>query len=184
MYTIYMHRNKINGKIYIGQTCQKPSYRWKRNGKGYETCEIMWKAIQKYGWNNFEHIILKSNLTLEEANFYEEYYIKKFNSTNKQFGYNIRKGGKNTPLSEETKQKLRNKKAFLGRHHTEESKKNISNSKSMAVLQYDLNGNFIAEYKSAQIACQILNFCDKSCISKACLGQRKTAHGFIWKYKK
>ena len=121
MYTIYMHRNKINGKIYIGQTCQKPSYRWKRNGKGYETCEIMWKAIQKYGWNNFEHIILKSNLTLEEANFYEEYYIKKFNSTNKQFGYNIRKGGKNTPLSEETKQKLRNKKTFLGRHHTEET---------------------------------------------------------------
>ena len=165
MYTIYMHRNKINGKIYIGQTCQKPSYRWKRNGKGYETCEIMWKAIQKYGWNNFEHIILKSNLTLEEANFYEKYYIKKFNSTNKQFGYNIRKGGKNTPLSEETK-------------------KNISNLKSMAVLQYDLNGNFIAEYKSAQFACQILNFCDKSCISKACLGQRKTAHGFIWKYKK
>ena len=107
MYTIYMHRNKINGKVYIGQTCQKPSYRWKRNGKGYETCEIMWKAIQKYGWNNFEHIILKSNLTLEEANFYEEYYIKKFNSTNKQFGYNIRKGGKNTHdylFEEENKQ--------------------------------------------------------------------------------
>ena len=173
MYTIYMHRNKINGKIYIGLTCQKPSYRWKRNGKGYETCEIMWKAIQKYGWNNFEHIILKSNLTLEEANFYEEYYIKKFNSTNKQFGYNIRKGGKNTPLSEETKQKLRNKKAFLGRHHTEETKKNISNLKSMAVLQYDLNGNFIAEYKSAQFACQILNFCDKSCIFQSMLRSKK-----------
>ena len=29
---------QINGKVYIGQTCQKPSYRWKRDGKGYETC--------------------------------------------------------------------------------------------------------------------------------------------------
>ena len=34
-YIIYKHINKINGKIYIGQTCQKPEYRW-NHGKGYK----------------------------------------------------------------------------------------------------------------------------------------------------
>lgn len=183
MFTIYMHRNKVNGKIYIGQTCQKPLYRWKRNGKGYMDCEIMWKAICKYGWNNFEHIILKENLTMEEANFYEKYYIKKFNTTNKKFGYNIRSGGKNEPLKESTKLKLKQYKTFLGKHHTEETKKAISEKKNLPVLQYDKNGNFIAEYKSAKVACEILGVKDKTTISKVCNGKRKFAHGYIWKYK-
>lgn len=52
IYTIYMHRNKINGKSYIGQTFQKPEERWK-NGAGYKSCTYFYAAIQKYGWNNF-----------------------------------------------------------------------------------------------------------------------------------
>lgn len=188
MYTIYIHVNKINGKVYIGQTCQKPKYRWKRNGKGYETCEVMWKAIQKYGWDNFEHYILKENLTLEEANFYEQYYIKKYNSTNKKYGYNISLGGKNTPLKESTKKKLSEifsgtNHPFYGRKHSNDTKRLISETKSLPVIQYDLQMNFIAKYKSAEVACKILNFKDKTCINKCCLKQRRTAHGFIWRYE-
>lgn len=43
-YTIYMHKNKINGKIYIGQTCQKPERRWD-NGKHYKDCPVFNNAI-------------------------------------------------------------------------------------------------------------------------------------------
>lgn len=104
-YTIYMHKNKINGKIYIGQTCQKPEYRWK-NGKGYIECPHFYSAILKYGWDNFEHIILKEKISLEEANYWEEYYIEKYKSTEENFGYNISKGGLNRTFSDETRKKL------------------------------------------------------------------------------
>ena len=57
-YCVYQHTNKINGKIYIGITCQKPEKRWGSQGRKYEECPYFWKAIQKYGWENFEHKIL------------------------------------------------------------------------------------------------------------------------------
>ena len=64
-YVIYCHKNKINSKCYIGITQQKPKRRW-QNGVGYKT-QNFYRAIEKYGWNNFEHIILEEGLSLEEA---------------------------------------------------------------------------------------------------------------------
>ena len=53
MYCIYMHRNKINNKKYIGQTKQEPpSKRWGKDGIGYKDSSHFYNAIQKYGWNN------------------------------------------------------------------------------------------------------------------------------------
>ena len=103
-YTIYMHKNKINGKIYIGQTCQKPEYRW-NHGEGYKQCSAFYAAIQKYGWDNFEHIILKENLSCEEANIEEQKLIKEYKSNEKQFGYNIQQGGNNHNFNDEGKEK-------------------------------------------------------------------------------
>lgn len=91
-YCVYMHRNKINNKIYVGQTCTKPEYRW-RNGEGYKTSSHFYNSIKKYGWNNFEHIILKDGLSLQEADFWECYYIDLYNTTNQDKGYNLRGGG-------------------------------------------------------------------------------------------
>ena len=62
MYTIYIHRNKINNKAYIGQTCNDPKKRWE-NGNGYKKQPHFYNAIQKYGWDGFEHIIWGENLT-------------------------------------------------------------------------------------------------------------------------
>lgn len=105
-YIIYKHVNKINGKIYIGQTCQKPEYRW-NHGQGYKNCSYFYKAIQKYGWDNFEHIILEQNLSLEEANQKERYYINLYQSNNTLFGYNLLSGGNNrTQIADSTREKL------------------------------------------------------------------------------
>ena len=104
-YKIYVHINKVNGKIYIGQTCQTLQDRG-REGNGYKRCPYFWNAIQKYGWDNFEHIILIDNLSLEEANLFEEELIKKYNTTNRNYGYNVYYGGDNCKKPLSTKQKL------------------------------------------------------------------------------
>ena len=61
-YKIYMHKNKINGKVYIGQTYTSLRARFGKNGIGYKGCPIFYNAIQKYGWDNFEHEILEENI--------------------------------------------------------------------------------------------------------------------------
>lgn len=55
-YTVYLHINRINRKVYVGITSMKVECRWKE-GKGYKKWEVMNRAISKYGWNNFDHII-------------------------------------------------------------------------------------------------------------------------------
>ena len=118
-YCIYLHRNKINGKIYIGQTCQKPEKRW-NYGHGYKNCPRFYSAIVSYGWSNFEHIILENNLTSDEANEKEQYYIKKYNSQNPDLGYNLTEGG--SSLSEYLKTpehrelQSQNKKLYFKEH--------------------------------------------------------------------
>ncbi len=83
---IYMHKNKVNGKVYIGQTLQdNPNNRW-QNGHGYIKQSKFFSDIIKYGWLNFEHIILERDLTQQEANDREDFWIKHFNSCKN--GYN------------------------------------------------------------------------------------------------
>lgn len=91
---IYIIRNTINNKVYIGQTKVSLKLRFQnhlsaaRKGKDY----IIGKAIRKYGEENF-YIELLEECTIEELNEREKYWILYFNSTNNKFGYNVSIGG-------------------------------------------------------------------------------------------
>lgn len=102
-YIIYKHTNLINGKVYIGQTCQKPEARWD-NGNGYSKCPKFYLAIKKYGWENFNHEILESNLTKAEAGLREQYWIAFYNS--QEEGYNISPGGEHNTYPKESREKM------------------------------------------------------------------------------
>ena len=130
MYTVYQHRNKINGKIYIGITMQEPEKRWGSNGCNYKSSPHFYAAIQKYGWDNFEHNILFTNLTKEKACQKEQELIKNFNSMDRNFGYNSTSGGDIFVMNKETKQKISQammgNKNGLGHPCSEEKKIKIS----------------------------------------------------------
>lgn len=116
-YTVYMHRNKVNGKVYIGQTKQNVEQRW-RKGEGYISSSHFYSAIQKYGWDNFEHIILHTNLTSIEADYFETQYIKEYDATNPKKGYNLRTGGKeNFSISIQAKENRTNIPKLTGEQH-------------------------------------------------------------------
>lgn len=87
-YTVYIHKFP-NNKYYVGLTKMKPEQRW-RHGEGYKT-QYVYKAIQKYGWDNIKHIIYKDNLTSEEAMKLEQELVEQYNSTID--GYNVNPGG-------------------------------------------------------------------------------------------
>lgn len=91
-WVLYMHINKINDKKYIGITCQDPVVRWGKNGNGYKG-QIFFKAIQKYGWDNFDHKIIKTHLSKEEAVALEIQYIREYGSHISKHGYNVTYGG-------------------------------------------------------------------------------------------
>ena len=130
MYTVYQHKNKMNGKIYIGITMQEPEKRWGTNGNNYKTSPHFYSAIQKYGWDNFEHNILFENLSHEEACQKEQELIQHYNSMNRDFGYNSTSGGDIFIMNEETKQKIshsmKGNKNGAGHPCSEEKKRKIS----------------------------------------------------------
>lgn len=93
MITIYKYTSP-SGKHYIGQTC-KPTQAQRAGfqGSGYRHCPAFWRAIQKYGWDNFQYEELEKVQETEEANQREAYYIELYQSNNPQYGYNIYNGG-------------------------------------------------------------------------------------------
>lgn len=129
-YTVYIHTNKENGKRYVGITRQSVQERW-RDGKGYRKCIYFYRAIEKYGWNGFDHEIFASNLTEEEAQHMEKLLIKKLQTQDPEFGYNISDGGSTTRISEEGRKRLSEQKKGelnpnFGRIVSEEEKKHLS----------------------------------------------------------
>jgi group I intron endonuclease len=105
MYHIYIIKNKCNNKVYIGQTIYniiKRFYCHKCDKKGF--CRKLFNAFNKHNRNNFYIELLTVAHTQTAANYWENYFIIKYNSIAN--GYNIRDGGNCGKISEETKRKM------------------------------------------------------------------------------
>lgn len=109
MIGIYMIRNLINDKKYIGQSVDiERRFKEHKNRMfytEYETC--FYRALKKYGIENFSFEILEI-CKKEEMDEKEKEYIQKFKTYVKENGYNFTTGGKgySGEFTEEHKQKL------------------------------------------------------------------------------
>lgn len=147
---IYMIKNKIDGMMYVGQTKFTSTKRFRQHiNKALNTTRNLhlYNAMRKYGIENFELIVLESDIDENMLDARESYYIEKYDTLNN--GYNCTSGGggmRNYHHSKETRKKMsigisnsmwkintpeRAKKisdAQKGRKFTEEHKKHIKES--------------------------------------------------------
>ena len=193
-YKVYIYISPSN-KVYIGQTCKDTlDKRAGYDGQGYKHSTYFYAAIKKYGIKNFKREILKDNLSLEEANYWEKYYIKQYDATNREKGYNISKGGDAHGMSKEGRKKLSQNmqnnnpmknpeiakkvaEKTKGQKLSDEAKKNISEGHKKKVLCIETG----IIYNSRNEAAEAIGVAGSG-IGRAINGEQKTSGGYHWRY--
>lgn len=189
---VYKITNKLNGKIYIGQSI-RPLTRWKEhqyssiNATDRSYDYPIHKAMRKYGIDNFSFEIIESieensqKALVDKLHKLEIYYIGFYDSYNK--GYNATHGG-------DGHYGLRGEQSpNWGKTASQETKDKMSRSQKARedlnrkpVLQFDLQNNFIKEWICLMEIERVLKI-PATNISKVCKGKRNKAGGFKWKFK-
>lgn len=201
-YCVYKHTSPSK-KVYIGVTCQNPISRW-QNGLGYKYNDHFYNAILKYGWDNFTHEILYTDLSKSDAAKLEIDLISKFNSNHRDDGYNISPGG--GLLTEEQAKKVSATKKgmrFSDAHRSALSKSHKGKSwtdnqrlsrekvkkfgadahNAKAVSRYTLEGKYIDTLPCTKMYDAVLNNPNAhKHICSVCRGDRSSAYGFVWRY--
>lgn len=208
-YTVYKHTSP-EGKIYVGCTGTSLERRWGSNGSGYKFNSSMYNDIQKFGWDNFNHDILASDMYEADAYNLEKRYIAEYDSTNPKHGYNISIGGKGAcgvPLDEKRKAQLiesiSGEKHYLyGKHLPEETKRKLSEAHkgernpNYGTHRSEETRRKIGTGNSKKIRCvetgeiydsisdasKSKNISSASCISAVLHGRYKTSGGYHWEF--
>ncbi|AGE60159.1 GIY-YIG catalytic domain-containing endonuclease [Acanthocystis turfacea Chlorella virus WI0606] len=200
-----------SGKSYIGQTTRPFEERFKDHQKPSSGCVAIFRAIQKYGWDNFEKHWYE--VPDEDLNDHEELMVEVLGTLSPD-GYNLMEGGgAGGKRCEEVKKKMSDAKKgdnhhFYGKAHTNEHKQNLSNAvygennpfyghthtydtrqkmsenhpASKKVYQYTINGTFVKSFVSSGEAARSLNKKRGNNIRECANGKCPTAYGFKWSY--
>ena len=210
---IYKITNDINDKVYIGKTCRSIEQRFKEHCRdAYRHSERpLYRAMNKYGNENF-HISIIGEYPDQELEKQEIYWIGYYHSY--ENGYNATQGGDGSlifdhqAILEALKEnpypalvaKQFNCSADLVINLAKDNNMSIKNygndifrSNSKIVYQYTKQGEYINEFPSTVEAakwcatnkkCSSLTSGVRSHISDCANGKRKSAYGYIWRYKK
>jgi len=207
---IYIIKNDINNKVYIGKTIWDINKRFKEHCRDSEKRKNekrpLYNAMNKYGIEHF-YIELIEECPTEEASQKEQFWIKYFNSFKN--GYNATLGGdgksylnKNEIIEYYKKYQnisLISKMLNIDPHSISrilkennikiKSNQKISQEKTgKKVEQWTLDNKFVRTFNSSLEAAKFLNKITStskgasSHISDVCKGKRKTAYGFKWNF--
>lgn len=204
---IYKIQNKINNKIYIGKTeLNDPLKRFNEHIKASKRNSInnrpLYKAINKYGINNFSFEVIEETDTPNER---EIYYIDKYKSYGKS-GYNATLGGDGKKY---IKHKDEDIISYYNEHRSMKETSNyfsvsvdylrlvidrnniqrvnreeISSKQKIKIIQLDKQTNEILNIFNSisEAACSIGDISKKTHIVANCKNKRKSAYGYKWQY--
>lgn len=170
---IYKTTNLINGKIYVGKSSKSISESTSYYGSGI----IFFKALKKYGKENFKKEIIEELESIEEMNNREKYWIETLNAQDSSIGYNLANGGDGGDTSSfidysnpEYKKKLSDaqsgeKNSQYGKKHT---KKELINRK---FIKYGKDNHMTGRKQSDEF---------KKRVSEANKGSGNGNYGKVW----
>lgn len=202
MFYIYKIINKINNKVYIGKTGRNIDVRWREHcskaSQGINT--YLYNAIRKYGEDNFIIEEIDKTENSNEINLLEQKWITFYDSSNKNKGYNLTKGGDGNlqydwdeiyflwdkGLSiKEISEKLKCNRTTVGEALKFHSSYSLSESlarsnwQKISILQYDKNKKFIKKYSTITEAAKENN-CSPHTLFNCIKNQTYSALGFYW----
>lgn len=209
---IYIIKNKINDKVYIGQTTNSIEYRWKQHkyaaneGRKFH----LYNAMRKYGIDNFWVELLEevnSQLNLNER---ESYWIKRYNSYDNGYNSTLGGGENNSSLSKAQveeiyelwdlgysmseiskitsvdkdciSRRLHNYKNFSEEEKKERAIQKSSKAKVKTILLYDLKGQIMKIFSTSEEAAEIEGTSIKT-IQRRCR-EHFIKNEYIWAYEK
>jgi group I intron endonuclease len=125
LFLIYLVINTVNGKRYVGQTCEGWKRRWDLHcwKADNDPREYFTNAIKKHGKDSFLMEELEWVRGLEAANQAETFYISLFDTMDRTKGYNLTSGGnKGFVFSDETRERISRSQKALNRKMSPERK--------------------------------------------------------------
>lgn len=166
---IYKIKNKVNDKIYIGQSVniykRWCDHRYYLNSNSHQNIHLQ-RAWNKYGKDSFEFSVIEECLNLE-LDKREECYISFYNSNDFKLGYNQTTGGENFVVTQEKKNNQIEAMKYM----------------SKPILQISLNGDIVKEWRGIGHIKEDLDYNARN-IVMCCNKKRKTSDSYIWIYKK
>lgn len=206
--SIYKITNVINGKVYIGKTSRSISQRFKEHIEfaklGYDNM-LIYRAIRKYGEDNFSIELIEDQINNKEIDNRERYWINYYHSyihSKDCNGYNMTLGGDGVlkydypieliiDLYESGKSSYQIAKELDFSNNSDSYIRSLLKSagvqlrtNEISILQLDTNNILIQEFSSIKEANLYFNKPIYSRNISSCLnGKTKTAYGFKWQYK-
>jgi len=177
-----------SNRVYIGQSINlERRFKHYMNLKEIKGQKKIYNSIKKYGYEN--HIFeIQEECNIEELDIKEKYWISFYDSSNN--GLNISEGGGNFGKLNKGKKrpfKVKNKISKTKRENPRETTPEMvqmyrdTSTLKKAILQYDLDGNFITEYESINEAARQLGIRNDG-ISACLRKKQKSAYGYRWFY--
>ena len=203
---IYLATNILNNKKYIGITTKTLEHRMKIHKKdSVNKNTYFYRAIRKYGFENFKWEVIDTANTIDELHEKEKYYIALYDTfDNKNKGYNSTSGGGSLYDVTEELKKLRSERAkgknnpmygvpspLKGTKFTKEHRDRISKSLSNSYRPHVIGGRNSSAKKVRNVETgEIFDTMTEAgkkydthrCnIGNACR-KKTTAKGYHWEY--
>ena len=184
---IYKYTNKINGKVYIGQTIDEYRRIWNHR----KACDdsLFHRAVRKYGFDSFEYTVLE-RVDEDLLNGREVVWIEQYKTNDRKFGYNLTSGGEGTRGYKYTDEQRKNRslqakrnKSFTGHTHTDEYKRRMSELNKGKVFSEETKQKMSESKKGNKYHLgKILSDETRMKISESCKGRvTRGTTGMTWK---